>query len=115
MVLVFLASGSLLTAYAMLRSAKAKQERGVDLVIGYVETHGRKDTEALLAGFELLPRREIKYKGTLLTELDLEAVVARKPQLAAPCKCEHALHLKDRAHASRCVRTESRKVVICLK
>ena len=59
-----------------LTSAKTK---GVDVVIGYVETHGRKETEALLVGLEVIPRRQVDYHGASLTEMDLDAVLARQP------------------------------------
>jgi two-component system sensor histidine kinase KdpD len=67
--------------FAMLRAAQQELRDGVDLVIGVVETHGRVETEALLAGLPLLPRKEILYKNILITEMDLEAILLRKPQL----------------------------------
>jgi len=67
--------------YAMLRSAQQELRDGVDLVVGVVETHGRSETETLLAGLPLVPRKEISYKGIQLTEMDLEAILERKPQL----------------------------------
>lgn len=68
--------------YDMLRAAQAAKVQGVDVVVGIVETHGRKETEALLQGLDVLPRREIDYRGRGFGELDLEALIARKPQLA---------------------------------
>ena len=68
--------------YAMLEAARERQAQGLDAVAAYVETHGRAETEALLAGLEVLPRREVEYRGTVLTELDVDAVLARKPRLA---------------------------------
>ena len=67
--------------YAMLRAAQQELREGTDLVVGIVETHGRAETEALLAGLPLLPRRRIAHRGTELTELDLEAILARRPKL----------------------------------
>jgi two-component system sensor histidine kinase KdpD len=67
--------------FAMLRAAQQELRDGVDLVVGVVETHGRTETEALLVGLPLLPRKEISYKNILITEMDLEAVLLRKPQL----------------------------------
>lgn len=67
--------------YSMLESARALQRSGLDVVIGVVETHGRKDTEALLAGFEILPLKKIDYRGTTVSELDLDAALSRKPEL----------------------------------
>ena len=76
--------------YAMLEAAHQRHEEGVDVVIGYVETHGRKETEALLAGLEILPRREIDYRGTTLTEMDIDAVIARHPQLVLVDELAHS-------------------------
>jgi len=67
--------------YAMLRAAQQELRAGVDLVVGVVETHGRAETEALLAGLPVIPRKEIAYRDIKLTEMDLEAVLARRPQL----------------------------------
>ncbi len=67
--------------YAMLEAACQKRAEGVDIVVGLVETHGRKETEALLEGLEILPRRPIEYRGTLLQEFDLDRALARKPAI----------------------------------
>ena len=67
--------------YAMLRAAQQEVRDGVDLVVGVVETHGRAETEALLEGLPVLPRKEISYKNIKITEMDLEAILARKPKL----------------------------------
>src|SRR5690348_630912 len=67
--------------YEMLQAAQAKRREGVDVVIGIVETHGRQETEALLAGLEVIPRRRVDYKGRGLEELDLDAILRRRPQL----------------------------------
>src|SRR5512146_1505385 len=63
--------------YAMLLAARDRQREGVDVVVGYVETHGRKETEALLEGLELLPRKQLEYRGVRLPEFDLDAALAR--------------------------------------
>jgi two-component system, OmpR family, sensor histidine kinase KdpD len=68
--------------YAMLEAAHQRQAEGVDVVVGYVETHSRAETEALLAGLELIPRRQVAYNGATLPELDVDALLARQPQLA---------------------------------
>lgn len=68
--------------YEMLRTARAKVREGADVVIGVVETHGRKETKALLRGLEVIPLRQIEYKGQVLDELDIDAVIARRPQIA---------------------------------
>ncbi len=68
--------------YAMLQEAALRARQGIDVVVGLVETHGRTETEALMAGLELLPRQSIDYRGQQLEEFDLDALLARKPQLA---------------------------------
>lgn len=65
--------------YAMLAEGLRRQERGADVVIGLVETHGRPQTQAMTDGLELVPRREVQHKGSTLTDLDLDAVLARRP------------------------------------
>jgi two-component system, OmpR family, sensor histidine kinase KdpD len=67
--------------YAMLEAARQKRSEGVDIVVGLVETHGRKETEALIEGLEVLPRRNVEYRGTVLKEFDLDAALSRKPPL----------------------------------
>src|SRR5689334_17314495 len=68
--------------YGMLQSAHAKLKAGVDVVVGFVETHGRAETEALVRGLEVIPRKRIPYRDQILEEMDLDAVIARKPKLA---------------------------------
>lgn len=75
--------------YEMLVSGHAKMADGLDVVIGVVETHGRKETEALLAGFEIVPRVEIAYRGQSLEEMDLDAILARKPDLVLVDELAH--------------------------
>jgi two-component system sensor histidine kinase KdpD len=75
--------------YAMLEAARARHREGVDVVVGVVETHGRPETEALLAGLEVLPRRRLAYRGQELLELDLDALLARRPQLAIVDELAH--------------------------
>src|ERR1700681_4156042 len=67
--------------YEMLQQARARKKDGYDIVIGIVETHGRRETEALLEGLEIIPRRRLEYKGQWLEEMDLDAVIARRPQI----------------------------------
>ena len=67
--------------YAMLEAARERKRDGRDVVVGYVESHGRSETDALLAGLELIPRRELAYAGVTLPEMDLDAMLARKPQI----------------------------------
>ena len=68
--------------YAMLEAARQRKAQGVDVVVGYVETHGRAETDALLKGLEIVPRRQVEYRQTTVTEMDVDAVLARRPQLA---------------------------------
>jgi two-component system, OmpR family, sensor histidine kinase KdpD len=68
--------------YEMLSAAQARARDGTDVVIGVVETHGRKETEALVGGLEVIPRRHVEYRGRKLEEMDLDALLARHPQLA---------------------------------
>jgi two-component system sensor histidine kinase KdpD len=67
--------------YAMLEAAHARRAEGVEVVVGWVDTHGRAETEALLKGLDILPRRPIEYRGTIITEFDLDAALARRPTL----------------------------------
>src|SRR5262245_39613915 len=68
-------------SYAMLEAARAQKAAGVDVLIGYVELHGRRDTEVLLEGLEVLPPQRLEHRGMMLTEFDLDAALARAPQL----------------------------------
>src|SRR4051812_37807686 len=68
--------------FAMLEAAHRELKTGRDVVIGYVETHGRKDTETVAQGLPQIPRKQLEYRGTTLTEVDLDALLARRPQLA---------------------------------
>ncbi|HWZ26981.1 MAG TPA: sensor histidine kinase KdpD [Gemmatimonadales bacterium] len=65
--------------YAMLEEARAKRRAGVDVLVGVVETHGRRETAALLDGLDVLPRRSLQYHGVTLEEFDLDAALARRP------------------------------------
>jgi two-component system, OmpR family, sensor histidine kinase KdpD len=68
--------------YTMLEAAHVRKQEGVDVVVGVVETHGRPETEELLQELEIVPRRPLDYRGKVLTEMDLDAILARRPQLA---------------------------------
>ncbi len=74
--------------YAMLEAAQRRKNE-IDLVVGLVETHGRTETDALLKGLEIIPRKQIEYHGINLTEMDLDAVLARRPQLALVDELAH--------------------------
>ena len=73
----------------MLQSAHAKVKAGADVVVGVVETHGRAETEALLAGLEVLPRKRIEYKDQTIEEMDLDALIARRPEIALVDELAH--------------------------
>lgn len=75
--------------YSMLSRARELQRRGLDLVVGLVETHGRSETAVLLEGLEVLPRKRIDYQGRPMEELDLDALLARKPKLALVDELAH--------------------------
>lgn len=75
--------------FAMLQAAQERRRDAVDAVIGVVETHGRTETEALLAGLEVIPRRQVEYRGTGLEEMDLDAILARRPQLVLVDELAH--------------------------
>src|ERR1700723_3635873 len=65
--------------YEMLQSAHAKLRAGVDVVVGAVETHGRAETEALLHGLEIIPRKRLDYKDQVLAEMELDALIGALP------------------------------------
>ena len=75
--------------YKMLEEARAKRRDGVDVVVGVAETHGRAETEALLAGLEVIPRRRVEYRSRTLEEMDIDAIVARRPQLVLVDELAH--------------------------
>ncbi len=76
--------------YAMLGAAQARRREGIDVVAAVVETHGRAETAALLDGLEILPRRRLPYKDHALEEMDLDAVLARRPALALVDELAHS-------------------------
>jgi two-component system sensor histidine kinase KdpD len=75
--------------YQMLEDAHEMKERGIDVVIGLIETHGRADTETLIGDLEIIPRKKIEYKGKILEELDLEAIIRRRPQVVLVDELAH--------------------------
>ncbi len=75
--------------YAMLSEAIRRQSRGEDVVIGVVETHGRKATQEIASRLETVPRKKIDYKGTLFEEMDVDAILARKPQVVLVDELAH--------------------------
>ena len=76
--------------FEMLTAARARARDGIDVVIGVVETHGRAETEALLTGLEAIPRRTVDYKGHRLAEMDLDAILARRPALVLVDELAHS-------------------------
>ncbi len=86
--------------YAMLEAARREHAAGRDVVVGYIETHGRKETDALAEGLPMIPRRPADYRGVVLTEMDLDAVLARKPQLALVDELAHT-NVRDSRHPKR--------------
>src|SRR5262245_46213631 len=75
--------------YEMLLQARARKKDGYDIVVGVVETHGRKETEILLDGLEVVPRQRIAYRGKALEEMDLDAILARRPQIVLVDELAH--------------------------
>lgn len=76
-------------SYEMLQEGHRLKKQGIDAVVGVVETHGRADTAALLAGLERVPPRQIEYRGVTLEEMDLDAVLARRPTVALVDELAH--------------------------
>ena len=91
--------------YAMLETARARRKDGYDVVVGVVETHGRKETEALLDGLEIIPRRRIEYRGQWLEEMDIDAIIARKPQIVLVDELAHT-NAPGSRHPKRCMDVE---------
>ena len=75
--------------YQMLEEAHALKKRGIDVVLAFIETHGRAETAALIEGLEVIPRRRIAYRGVTVEEMDLDTVLARRPQVAIVDELAH--------------------------
>jgi two-component system, OmpR family, sensor histidine kinase KdpD len=86
--------------YAMLEAAHERRQEGVDVVVGWVDTHGRAETEALLERLEVLPRHTVTYRGTTLDEFDLDAALARRPALILMDELAHT-NAPGARHAKR--------------
>ena len=86
--------------YEMLSAARRRKADGVDVVIGVVEAHGRAETEAQMAGLEIVPRRHVEYKGRALDEMDLDAILARRPALVLVDELAHT-NAPGSRHAKR--------------
>src|SRR5262249_44892096 len=98
--LFFGAAAGVGKTYAMLEAAQELRKDGVDVVVGYVETHGRVETEALLAGLEILPRRAVAHRGTALEEFDLHGALARRPAVILVDELAHT-NAPESRHAKR--------------
>ena len=81
--------------YSMIEDAHAFRREGIDLVVGFIETHGRADIEALLKDLPLIPRRKVEYRGVVLEEMDVDVILARKPQL---CVVDELAHTNAPGH-----------------
>jgi two-component system sensor histidine kinase KdpD len=86
--------------YAMLEAAHQRLSEGVDAVVAYAESHGRAETDRLLQGLEVIPRRTVAYHGLQVSEMDVDAVLARKPQLALVDELAHT-NAPGSRHAKR--------------
>ena len=86
--------------YAMLNEGHRRESRGTDVVVGYVETHGRPQTQAQLGDLEVIPRKKVTYRGVTLEEMDTEAVIARHPKLALIDELAHT-NVPGSKHAKR--------------
>ena len=75
--------------YSMIEDAHVFRREGIDVVVGFVETHGRADTEARLQDLPIIPRRRVEYRGVILEEMDVEAILARQPQLCVVDELAH--------------------------
>jgi len=93
--------------FTMLREAQQRRRDGRDVVVGLIETHGRQSTEELLADLELVPRRKIEYKGHPVAEMDIEKVLARKPDLSIVDELAHS-NLELRIPVRQCYGRDTR-------
>lgn len=86
--------------YTMLKVAREERKKGIDTIIGYFETHNRKETEELAEGFEMIPRRGYAYKSTTLHEMDIDAILLRKPEIVLVDELAHT-NAPGTRHAKR--------------
>jgi two-component system sensor histidine kinase KdpD len=86
--------------FAMLEAARERARAGLEIVVGVVETHGRKETAALLEGLEVLPRMRVEYKGVALEEFDLDGALARSPAVIVVDELAHT-NAPGTRHAKR--------------
>ena len=86
--------------YAMLKAAHQRRLEKIDIVVGLVETHGRSETAALLDGLEIIPRKKIDYRGTAVEEMDLDAILSRRPSIVVVDELAHS-NLPGERHSKR--------------
>jgi hypothetical protein len=86
--------------YTMLKTASSEKLKGVDIITGYVETHNRKETAELAAAFDIIERRKLEYKSTVVQEMDIDAILARKPQTVLVDELAHT-NAPGSRHAKR--------------
>lgn len=86
--------------YTMLQTAQAEKAKGSEIIIGYIETHSRKETANLVEGFELIPRKTYEYKSTSMQEMDLDAIIARNPHIVLVDELAHS-NAPGSRHAKR--------------
>src|SRR3954451_14863560 len=86
--------------YTMLEEGHRRRERGTDVVVGLVETHGRRFTEAMAEGLEVVTRAEVTYRGAVFTELDVDAVLVRAPEVVLVDELAHT-NVPGSRHAKR--------------
>lgn len=87
--------------YAMLNEGRRRLDRGTNVVIGFVECHGRQRTEEMIGGLEVVPRKVLDYRGSLLEEMDLGALLSRHPQVALIDELAHTNVPGSGQHAKR--------------
>lgn len=86
--------------YTMLQAARTEKKKSCDIVVGYVETHNRKETADLLQGFEIIPRKSYTYKSAVIEEMDLDAIISRKPEIVIVDELAHS-NAPGSRHAKR--------------
>ena len=86
--------------YTMLQTAQAEKSKGSEIIIGFIETHNRKETADLVEGFELIPRKTYEYKSTSVHEMDLDSIIARKPHIVLVDELAHT-NAPGSRHAKR--------------
>ena len=86
--------------YEMLQEANALRARGLDVVVGFVETYGRRDTDAQLKDLEVIPRRQVEYRGVTMEEMDVDAIIRRAPQVCVVDELAHS-NVPGSGHAKR--------------